>query len=472
MSGTLNTYQRSTPIKRSWSWLLKTAVLPIGDFLIGQHMMRRLRFLEEAQWWDLERIHEYRDCSLHALMQVVYAEVPFYRELMNEAGVRASDIRRPDDLYKLPIVTKEMLQSRYPKLTTRPTGQNTYEVHTSGSTGKNFCVKEDADTAGWQRASFLLALEWAGWHIGESHLQTGMSLNRGVAKRLKDMFLQCHYVSAFDLSDSRLEQSLDVLEGHGIQHLWGYPASLYYLACLALKKGWNNSLRSVVTWGDNLHPQHRKTIETAFRTRVFDTYGCGEGMQISAQCGQDDVYHIHALDVVVEFLDAEGNPVEPGQPGNIVLTRLHPGPMPFIRYRVGDVGISGNGRRCSCRRGYDLMESIEGRDTDVVVTPSGNRLIVHFFTGILEHFAEIDCFQVVQETIDTMLVRIVPTTHISSTARERIASALLEKGALGMDIRIELVDSIPLTPGGKRRFVISRIKDSLGGLTESVRKQG
>ena len=85
---------------------------------------------------------------------------------------------------------------------------------------------------------------------------------------------------------------------------------------------------------------------------------------------------------------------------------------------------------------------------------------MHFFTGILEYFPEIDSFQVVQETLDTMVVRIVPTKQFSLESRERIVSALREKGATGILIQIELVDEIPLTPGGKRRFVISKVMQS------------
>jgi phenylacetate-CoA ligase len=439
----------------SWSWILRNIILPIGDLVSGQRIMKRLRFLEEAQWWDVDRLNDSRDRSLRSLIHLAYREVPFYSQLMRNAGVKPDDVVCRSDLCKLPIITKEMLRSGYPQLTTRETGRKTYEVCTSGSTGTNFYVKEDTESAGRHRASLLLSLGWARWVLGEPHIQTGMTLERGLEKRLKDAVLGCHYVSAFDLSDARLDKTLDLLDRRGIQYLWGYPGSLYYLARQALKKGWNRPLKSVVTWGDNLYAHYRQTIEGAFKTQVFDTYGCAEGMQISAQCGQQNTYHIHALDVIVEFLDDEGNPVRSGQPGNIVLTRLHPGPMPLIRYRVGDVAVAGNGRRCSCGRGYDLMRSIQGRDTDVVITPSGNRLIVHFFTGILEHFREIESFQVVQESTESMVVRIVPSKQFSKESPAGIISALQEKGATGIRIQIELVNQIPLTPGGKRRFVIS-----------------
>ena len=104
-----------------------------------------------------------------------------------------------------------------------------------------------------------------------------------------------------------------------------------------------------------------------------------------------------------------------------------------------------------------MLEDIQGRLTDVVVTPAGNRLIVHFFTGILEYFTEIDTFQVVQETADNLVLRILPTKTFSRETEAKVRTALVEKGLHGMKIDIEAVASIPLTPGGKRRFIINKL---------------
>jgi phenylacetate-CoA ligase len=350
-----------------------------------------------------------------------------------------------------------MLRSSYPHLTTRPTGRKTYEARSSGSTGANFVVRQDSETAGWYRASFLLACEWAGWRIGEPHVQTGMTLTRNRGRWLKDLLLRCHYVSASDLCDHRLDQTLNLIERDRIQHLWGYPGSLYFIARRALEKGWNRPLGSIITWGDNLYPQYRSTIEAAFKTGVFDTYGCAEGIQIAAQCGRMNTYHVHTPDVIVEFLDNQESPVPPGQAGNLVLTRLHAGPMPLIRYQVGDIAVRGGTRQCQCGRGYEVMGSIQGRDTDVVVTPSGNRLIVHFFTGIFEHFPEIESFQVTQESLGSMVLRLVPTKEFSPDSTANIISKLREKGASDMRIDVELVSEVPVSPSGKQRFVISKV---------------
>jgi phenylacetate-CoA ligase len=349
-----------------------------------------------------------------------------------------------------------MLGAGYPHSTTRNTGRKTYEASSSGSTGTNFRVQEDSETAGIHRASFLLAVGWSGWRLGEPHMQNGMTLERSLDRQLKDNLLRCHYISARDLSDDRLDAALDLLERGGIQYLWGYPGSLYCLAQRAQQRGWNRPLRSMVTWGDNLYPHYRRTIEQAFAARVFDTYGCGEGIQISAQCGSSNTYHVHTPDVIVECVDDVGQPVRTGEIGHLLLTRLHPGPMPLIRYQIGDVGVMANGRLCDCGRGYEIMDSIQGRDTDIVVTPSGNRLIVHFFTGILEHFPEVASFQVVQEEVESIMLRIVPTSEFTRDTAAKIVGALQAHNARDLRVDVELVREIPTAPSGKRRFVIAK----------------
>jgi phenylacetate-CoA ligase len=451
----------------SYGWVLRNLVLPFGDAAFRQGMMRRLRFLEAAQWWDADRLYPHRDRLLRETLEVAFREVPFHRRLFDEQGLSPADIRTAADLVRLPTVSKEMMRAEYPHGVTRPTGHQTYVTASSGSTGANFFVVEDAPTAGWYRASSVLAFQWAGWRIGEPHMQAGMTTTRSFDRRLKDALLRCHYMYAADLSDAALDANLAILESNRIEHLWGYPGSLYHLAARAEEVGWNRPLRSVVTWGDTLYPHYRSTIERAFRTRVHDTYGCGEGMQISAQCGYGQTYHVHSLDVVVETVDDDGTPVPPGSPGHVLLTRLHPGPMPFVRYRIGDVGTLEASGPCGCGRGFDRMHSIQGRDTDVVVTPDGNRLIVHFFTGILEHFAEIESFQVVQTRPDAITVRVVPASGFSAGTERRIVEALARKGSGSLAIHVEPVAEIPLPPSGKRRFVISVVAPATGPVASS-----
>jgi phenylacetate-CoA ligase len=434
---------------------LKHLILPLGDMVMGQQMMKRLRFLEQAQWWNREKILNYRDGLLQKAIRDAY-ETSFYRDLMLERGIHPNDIRSAEDLKALPVVTKAMLRPEIPSRATRETGQKTYTECSSGSTGEPFCVQEDNFTAGWYRATFMLALQWAGWHFGDPHLQTGMTLARHNGRRVKDLLMLCNYQSAYDLSDKHLDEILDELAKYEIKHLWGYPGSLFHIAKRALETGRKISLNTVITWGDMVYPYYRQTIKEAFGVNVTDTYGCAEGMQISAQADGSDYYLVHNFDVVVEYLDDKNLPVPAGQAGNLVLTRLHAGATPFVRYKVGDMAISGGDRLSPCGRGFEIMESIQGRDTDIIITPSGNRLIVHFFTGILEHYSEIASFQVLQDKAEEITLKIVPNPNFNESVAEKIIQNLKQKGA-DIPIVLELVDNIPLTKGGKRRFVINTL---------------
>jgi phenylacetate-CoA ligase len=445
---------------KAYGWFLRHVLQRAGDAAMGHPMVERLAFLERAQWWSEEQIEDYRRAQLRGLMAAA-VEVPFYREHFERSRVLPGEIQTPADLRRLPAVTKEQLRANYPDRTVRPTGQRTYETSTSGSTGLNFRLREDRATAGWYRAAFLLALEWAGWRMGDSHLQTGISPDRGTEQRIKDLLFRCAYFSAYDLSDEALDRALETLDRKRISHLWGYPGSLDCLARRAQARGFNRPLTSLVTWGDSLQSGQRARIESAFQGRVFDTYGCGEGIQVAAQCGTGAGYHLYSLDVIVDYVDDDGVPVPPGTPGNLLLTRLHPGPMPFIRYRVGDVATSAAGRACSCGRAWEMLDSIQGRTADAVLTPGGNRLIVHFFTGVLEHFTEIDQFQIVQDRVDAITLRVVPTPAWSNQSEPRIVAALHRRGA-GLDVHIEKVNAIPLTSGGKRRFVVSNLPAGTG----------
>lgn len=429
-------------------------VLEAGDFFVGQRMMSRLKYLEKVQWFNAQDVQAEQLHLLRKTIEVSCREVPYYNDLISSAGIRPEEIAELRDLKKIPVSTKAIIRRNYPEKMRRQTGQKTYESRTSGSTGENFAVLEDASTAGWYRASFLLALEWSGWKIGEPHLQTGMTLERGWQKKIKDTLFRTAYFSAFDLTDRCLDRMLDVLEKRKINFLWGYPGSLYYLAKRAGDLGWNRPLKSVVTWGDTLYTAYREKIESVFQTKVFDTYGCSEGMQIAAQCEKGN-YHIHDLDVIVEFLDDSGNEVSPGVEGNLVLTRLHSGPMPLLRYRIGDRGIKGNGSLCSCGRGFQTMGAVRGRETDNVITPTGNRLIVHFFTGIFEHFSEIDSFQVIQETAQELRLLIKTESPDKSSLEAAVKEVLRQKGLNGMKLQVEFVAEIPLK-AGKRRFVINK----------------
>ena len=433
-------------------------ILPLADFATQQQVMKLYKFYKDAQWWDRKRLVSYQNSCLSETLKISYNEVPFYKTLYDSCNIDINSVATVTDLAQLPFVTKDMLRASYPDLCTRNTKLPWREYCTSGSSGKPFAVRVDNLAMSHARALMFLRANFSGWDIGDSFLQTGMTLERGIVKKWKDILLRVQYVSAFNLSDSVLDSYLDLLDRKKLKYIMGYTGGIYCLASRAIEIGFNLKLKGVVSWGDNLYQHYREKIERAFNCTVTDTYGCGEGIQIAAQCGMNNgAYHVFMPHVVVEIVDDEGAPVKPGDLGNVVLTRLDPGAMPLIRYKVGDIARKSSDESCPCGRGLEMLTIIEGRDTDVIVTPSGNRLIVHFFTGILEYYQSVDTFKVIQEKLDEIIIEIVPRSDFQEAHWEQIKDEILQKGDPDLKIELKIVKDIPLEISNKRRFVVSKI---------------
>jgi phenylacetate-CoA ligase len=452
-------------METAYAWALEHAILPVADAITQQKLLSRLRYLEEAQWWPRQKILEEQSRALAETVRIAAAEIPYYQRRFAENGVHWRDVRTAADLPRLSIADKYSLREAYPAGLTRKTGFPTAEESSSGTMGEPFRVLEDSVTAGFRRASFLLSLQWAGWRAGERHMQTGVMADRSRTRWWKDKLLRCSYEPVIDLDDRNLDRMLHRLDHSRIRHLWGYPLGLWALAERARHRGWSGVLRSVVTWGDNLYPHYRQAIESTFGVRVYDTYGCSEGMQIAAQCGHGPWYHIHDLDTIVELVDEEGRSVPDGVPGRVLLTRLHAGATPLLRYAVGDVAVRSPNRRCPCGRDLALLERIDGRETDFVIGANGSRFSGHFFSVVVEGFSEIIRYQVRQTHRNGVVIRIVTRQEVPGI-ESAISRRLIESGLRGLRIEVERVQRIQDPVPGKRRFVISGIHSEP---TESVK---
>lgn len=420
--------------------------------------MTYYNFYSKSQWWDKEYLQQYQDARVRETISIAYNEVPFYKELFDKHGVNINNSLNVKDLPRFPVVTKDLLRRAYPDKCTRETSWPWHEYCTSGSSGKPFAVRVDNLTMSMARALMFLRANFSGWNIGDPFMQTGMTLDRGLVKKTKDILMRVEYVSAFDLSDCVLDKYLQLIEDKRLNYVMGYAGSLFCLAERAIKVGFNRRMKGFVSWGDNMYAHYRIKIEEAFHCKVTDTYGCGEGIQIAAQCGMGDgAYHIFMPHVVVEIVDDDGLPVNPGEVGNILLTRLDAGAMPLIRYKVGDIGRKSTIDTCPCGRGLEMLSKIEGRDTDIIVTPNGNRLIVHFFTGIFEYYQSIDTFKIIQEKVGEIIVEIVPKSDFRKEDWEKLKREILEKGDHDLQIQLRIVKEIPLEKSNKRRFVVSKI---------------
>lgn len=432
-------------------------LLPLADAALGQRVRSRVDELLRFQWWPADRLEAFRATRLQELVRFSADRVPFYREALSRYGLSADDIRSVADLPQLPVLVKQDLRERFDALKVEGYVGSTSEMKSSGSTGMQTTVLIDRACNDEVFATQLLFWSWGGFAMGQPHLQTGMSLSRGLTRRLKDALFRCTYTSAFDLTDTAMREALDRMARGNIRALFGYASSLYVLARYAEAHGIQHRLQAIFTWGDSLFPHYRERIERAFGCKVNDCYGLGEGLQCAAQCEQHDALHEAMHGVVIEIVDHAGQPVPSGALGRVVVTRLTPGPMPLIRYDTGDVAAFIDGP-CACGRALRRISRVQGRATDIVTTPAGDRLIVHFFTQIFEMVPQIAQFQVRQDRPEAIVVRYVPGPGLSEAILADVRRQILENCQYPLEVTFQAVDDIPLERSNKRRFVISSVQ--------------
>ncbi|HSN75214.1 MAG TPA: hypothetical protein VL334_09005 [Anaerolineae bacterium] len=471
-----------------YATFLRHAALPVIGRLQGMPVSATLRALEQSQWWPPEELRALQLAKLRRLADHAYAQVPLYRRLWDAHGVRPQDIRSLDDLARLPLLDKPTLRAAYPDdaLAANIDRRHLVRYASSGSTGEPLQFVMTRAEKGQRWANMFRCWAWAGAYQGvrTANVKDGHALGvfrGGALQRLEQQATRMLNLSAYDVHDQRLEQVVSDLVRFRPEVMFAYPGTAYHLAVALEERGIDLPLHTVITSGEMLHPFQRQAIERQFHCLVHDYYG-GEGMDVAMQCGVGSTYHINAESVIVEVVDAEGQPVPEGQEGSIVLTNLHAYAMPFIRYVVGDVGALAGGQ-CACGRGLPLLDHVAGRSSDQLTLPSGRGLLMWFFTDVFRQMPGVQSFQMRQVAPDRIIVLVTPGPafgYLPANAGQRAAGGPHDLGAfVGLDAALQflrqrleeqvrgeaaldmaLVESIPLGPGGKHRFFVDDRKET------------
>ncbi len=440
---------------KMYSKLFRRIIFPLIEISEGTKIQKYLKLLEKTQWWKPEDIKKMQDRKLRALIKHAYEHVPYYHRLFRELNLHPDDIKTREDLRKLPFLTKDIIRKNFKDMKARNIkGSQFLEVHSSGTTGEplKFYISKDVYSYSW--AQTLRCWGWAGYKLGEPYVKVDMEERKKSLKRIQDRLMRCLHIGASTINENSAEEHLKRIKRFNPKIIRSYASPAFLLARYAREFDIKIQPNAVMTTGEKLFPHYRETIEEQFDCEVFDCYG-GEATPLAFECEMHDKYHLCDETAIVEIL--RGNEqVSPGEIGEIVFTNLDNYAMPFIRYKVGDVGIPSD-EMCECGRGLSCMESIEGRVGDLVVTPSGNFLLPNFFTNLFKDIEGVNKFRILQENQYRIDIKLVKNEKFTKEDADYILKKI--KGMVGEDVEvnIEFVDSIPPTRSGKERFVISKV---------------
>ena len=417
---------------------------------------RHLEYLDLVERTQFDSPEVIRTRQLYALTNILHhawKTVPFYRRAWTAAGVHPSDVKSLADLEAFPILTKADIRANESELVSRAYDASKLRLkRTSGSTGVPLNIRIDEPAVQWKYACTLRSDQWSGYRLGQRVAKVwGNPEYRqfGLKGRLRNWLLdRAVYLDTLNLNDERIREFATTIRRHRPGLIFGHAHSLYLLAC-KLKQTGVTDIRpnGIISTAMLLHDWQRSVIEQVFDCKVTNRYGCEEVSLIASECEAHRGLHLNS-----DSIYAEPNG------GKLLVTDLTNQAMPLIRYQIGDVVVPSGNRVCTCGRGLPMIERIEGREADYVVTPAGN-----FISGIslTENFALLIAgaaqVQIVQESLHDLRIRLVADDAFGDRSHRQIEDLVRDTFGPTMRYEVELVDAIPQEATGKYRFCISKV---------------
>ncbi len=252
-----------------------------------------------------------------------------------------------------------------------------------------------------------------------------------------------------------------VLQKNHPKLLLAYVQSAYELARFAEKNKWKiPGIGALMTSAGNLSSYTRNFLESVYQCRVFNRYGSREVGDMACSCEKSESLHLNVFNHFVEVLDDAGEDTDRNQVGAVHITTLNNYAMPLLRYRIGDrsSGVDWQ-ERCSCGRGLPKIAKLHGREVEVFWLSDGGIVDGEYFTHLFYYRRWVEKFQVIQEKIDKVILRVVKIETVD-IAEDQQEIEVAIRVIMGEHCQIvwEFIDEIEPLPSGKFLYTISRVK--------------
>lgn len=276
--------------------------------------------------------------------------------------------------------------------------------------------------------------------------------------------IQTHFgrrmlLSGVHLAPKNFSWYIDALRCFRPQVLVAYPNQAMNLLHLLEQTGERIQFDAVITTSEVLTPDLRAALARDLGAQVYDHYGQAERVCL-ATSACDQTYHFDPAYGRVELIPADWYDAGEGRKAvSIVGTAFWNDAMPLVRYDTGDLAIvpatAGLEEYEQIALGLKPFLGIAGRADEFVLTPDGLRICG--LNQIPREVANLLQVQIVQESLDRIIVRAVTRQAFNATDQARLLANIRAKIPPSMTFSLEPTECLVRTPAGKAPFVIRRL---------------
>lgn len=345
---------------------------------------------QEIECMSREDMKKLQDERLVAQVKHVYDNVEYYRNLMDEKGVKPEDIKSTDDLHKLPFITKADLRDAYPYgLLAKPLSECVRIHSTSGTTGKRvvaFYTQNDIDL--WEDCCARAITAVGGTNEDVCQVCYGYGLFTGGS----GLHGGSHKVGCLTLpmSSGNTERQIQFMRDLGSTIICCTPSYAAYIGETIHEMGISPDdikLKAGIFGAEPWTEEMRRSIEKSLGIKAYDIYGLTEisGPGVAFECSEQSGMHINEDNFIPEIINPETGEVLPdGEVGELVFTSITKEAFPLLRYRTRDLCVLSR-KKCSCGRTLIKMTKPMGRSDDMLIIRGVNVFPSQIETVLIEH---------------------------------------------------------------------------------------
>lgn len=406
---------------------------------MGKGYRRALRDIEGFEERSATCKKDFVFLRVKSIAEYAFKSTRFYKELYTDAKVDPAKLSCFDDLTRLPIVTKKMLQL-VPLADRSSKAFGRSMANTGGSSGQplEFYIQPTA-----------IAHEWAHMHNAWKQIDFKYS-------SLKVMFVGRSTVkNVVDYDSARHSLVVDIYKGwdvvadalypkvlkYGPQYLHGYPSAIFDFidwlersnhSLLALFK---RDLKGIILSSEMPNMLLRERIEKTVECQSLSFYGHTERCILASEMGEKCLFKVYQT---YGFAEA----VELGPDVHLVGTSYYNYASPLIRYDTGDL--------VEPRMSAGLLDGFQisaGREGEFVIDGKGGKV---FLTALIfgrhhEVFNYATHVQVHQDRPGSAILLVTSRKELS----ENDARLLFDLSNVDLVFSIHVLDEPIVTVSGK-----------------------